>query len=311
MNPSSLYVKLDSMRKRFTVIVAAVLILSGAAFAVWTLLVKGNAPTEVMASRIEFKPENFVHPLERTNEYQPLKPGMQFTRAGSTEVGSRKVPHQVVSTVTDVVRIIDGVPAIAVLDQSEDSGEIAQVGFDYLAIDKDGNIWILGGYTEDFQGGQYTNVNNAFLGKSTGAEVGILIPAVVNKDTPRWFIGSSGPKEDPSVAEPVAVGQDIKVAFGEYHNVRAVREGGSKAVDNEIKYYAPGVGVVLNVPKQKSLHQDDFQLINLIQLSPEGLAEASKIVLDLEEHAKTVAPEVYAKAPKAERLAVTATPIIK
>ena len=295
-------------RKRFAIILSSVLILCGAAFTGWVLLIKGNATTEVVVTRIAFKPENFVHPLERTNEYQPLKPGMQFTRAGSTEVGSRKVPHQVVSTVTDVVRIIDGVPAIAVLDQSEDSGEIAQVGFDYLAIDRDGNVWILGGYTEDYQGGQYTNVNNAFLGKSTGAEVGVLMPAVVNKNTPRWFIGSSGPKEDPSVGEPVSVGQDIKVAYGEYHNVRAVREGASKAVDNEIKYYAPGVGVVLNVPKVKSLHQDDFQLINLIQLTPEGLAEASKIVLDLEEHARTVAPEVYAKASKAERLAITATP---
>ena len=298
-------------KKKLAIILASVLILCGAAFTAWVLLIKGNSTTEVVATRIEFKPENFVHPLERTNEYQPLKPGMQFTRAGSTEVGSRKVPHQVVSTVTDVVRIIDGVPAIAVLDQSEDSGEIAQVGFDYLAIDKDGNVWILGGYTEDYQGGQFTNVDSAFLGKSTGAEVGILMPAVVNQDTSRWFIGSSGPKEDPSVAEPVAVGQDIKVAYGEYKNVRAVREGAAKAVDNEIKYYAPGVGVVLNVPKEKSLHQDDFQLINLVQLTPEGLAEASQVVLDLEEHARTVAPEVYAKAPKAERLAKTATPTVQ
>ena len=75
-------------RKRFAIIVSSVLILSGVAFAAWTLLIKGNATTEVVASRIEFKPENFVHPLERTNEYQPLKPGMQFTRA---EIGRAHV----------------------------------------------------------------------------------------------------------------------------------------------------------------------------------------------------------------------------
>ncbi len=297
-----------TIRKRFAIVLTSILILCGAAFIAWTLLIKRNSTTAVVASRIEFKPENFVNPLELVNEYQPLRPGMQFTRAGSTEVGSRKVPHQIISTVTDVVRIIDGVAVIAVLDQSEDSGEIAQVGFDYLAIDKDRNIWILGGYTEDYQGGQFTSVNVAFLGESTGAEVGILMPGVVNQDTPRWFIGSSGPKEKPSAGEPVAVGQDIKVAFGEYHNVRAVREGAANAIDNEIKYYAPGVGVILNVPKVKSLHQDDFQLINLIQLSPEGLAEASQVVLDLEEHARTVAPDVYGKAPQAQRLSKMATP---
>jgi hypothetical protein len=233
---------------------------------------------------------------------------MQLIRAGSTEVGSRKVPHQIISTVTDVVRTIDGVPAIAVLDQSEDSGEIAQVGFDYLAIDKARNVWIMGGYTEDYQGGQYTNVNDGFLGTSTGAQVGILLPGVMTMDTPRWFIGASGPKEEPSAGEPVAVGQDIKVTYGEFHNVRAVREGAAKAIDNEIKYYAPGVGVIRNIPKDKSLHQDDFQLINVVQLTPKGLAETSQVVLDLEEHAKTVAPEVYAKAPKAQRLSKTTAP---
>jgi len=35
------------------------------------------------------------------------------------------------------------------LDQATDSGEISQVGFDYFALDEDGNVWILGGYTED------------------------------------------------------------------------------------------------------------------------------------------------------------------
>lgn len=295
--------------RRAVVILTSVVILCGAVFVAWAQFVREGKNIEIAATRVVFKPENFVNPLELENEYQPLRPGMQFTRAGSTEVGSRKVPHQVISTVTDVVRVIDGVPAIAVLDQSEDSGEISQVGFDYLAIDKDRNIWILGGYTEDYQGGQYTGVNIAFLGNSTGADVGILIPGIVKKDTPRWLIGTSGPKEKPSAGEPVAVGQDIKVSFGEYHKVIAVREGAANAIDNEIKYYAPEVGVILNVPKVKSLHQDDFQLINLFKLTPEGLAEASQVVLDLEEHARSVSPAVFANVPKAESLASKASSI--
>ncbi len=104
-------------------------------------------------TRVKFDPANFVDPTTSTNEYHPLRPGMQWIRAGTTEVGSRKVPHQVISTMTDVVRMIDGVPVVAMLDQSEDSGEIAQVGFDYFGLDKDSNVWILGGYTENYEGG--------------------------------------------------------------------------------------------------------------------------------------------------------------
>ncbi len=298
-------------KKGFAILLAALIILCGGAVATWFSVTKGKATPKVVAWRIAFKPENFVKPTELVNEYQPLTPGMQLIRAGTTEVGSRKVPHQIISTVTDVVRVIGGVQAIAVLDQSEDSGEISQVGFDYLAIDKDRNIWILGGYTENYEGGQYTNVDNAFIGTSTGAQVGILIPAVVTKDNPRWFIGSAGPTEEPSVAELVSASQDLKVAYGQFHNVRAVVEGAVTAIDNEIKYYAPGVGVIRNVPKDKSLHQDDFELVNVVQLSPKGLAEASQVVLDLEEHAKKVTPNVYANAPKAQRLATMGTSIRK
>lgn len=253
-------------------------------------------------SRVEFDPANFIDPTLSTNEYHPLRPGMQWIRAGTTEVGSRKVPHQVISTMTDVVRMIDGVPVVAMLDQSTDSGEIAQVGFDYMALDKDGNVWILGGYTEDYEGGEFTDVENAWLGSATGGSPGILMPAVVTMETPRWYIGTPGPDEEPSVAEPVAVGISTTVQFGTFENVRAIREGGLKAIDNEIKYYAPGVGVILNVPKLKSLHQDSFELINLVELSPQGLAEVSQVVLDLEDHAQEVAPDVYGSVPKATRV---------
>jgi hypothetical protein len=50
-----------------------------------------------------------------------------------------------------------------------------------------------------------------------------------------------------------------------------------------------------------SLHQDHFELVNLVNLSPQGLAEASQVVLRLEEHARTTAPEVYGSVPTAKR----------
>lgn len=256
---------------------------------------------EIIPTEAPFDPVNFVDPATNINGYHPTRPGMQWVRAGTTEVGSRKVPHMAISTITDVYRTIEGVPCVAMLDQSTDNGEISQVGFDYLAVDKDGNVWIMGGYTEEFEGGVFTNVEGAYLGTATGGKRGILTPAIVTMDTPRWMIGTPGPDEDASVGEPVEIGIDLTVAYGTFHNVRAIREGGVNAPDNEIKYYAPGVGVILNVPRIKSLHQDSFELVNFTDLSPEGLAEAGQVVLDLEAHARIIAPEIYAGAPMAER----------
>jgi hypothetical protein len=91
------------------------------------------------------------------------------------------------------------------------------------------------------------------------------------------------------------------VEFGCYDDVRVIQEGEAGAPDNENKYYAPGVGVVDNVPLDASLHEDRFELQNFVVLSAEGLAEASQTVLDLEAHAREVAPDVYGDAPEAMR----------
>jgi hypothetical protein len=91
------------------------------------------------------------------------------------------------------------------------------------------------------------------------------------------------------------------VKFGCYDDVRVVQEGEVGAPDNEHKSYAPGVGVINNVPLDASLHKDRFELLNFVELSPDGLAEASRTVLDLEAHARETAPDVYGSAPESRR----------
>ncbi len=247
-----------------------------------------------------FDPANFVDPTEDTNPYHPLKPGTQWVRGGSTQVGQREVPHEAITTMTDVIRTIEGVPAIAMLDEFSDSGEIAQTGIDYLALDRDANVWMLGGYSEEFEGGQYTNTELAWLGTADGQTVGVLTPAEVAADTSPWCIGQA-PDEAASVGEPVKLGVTECVKFGCFDAVRVIQEGEVGAPDNEQKYYAPGVGVIKNVPLDASLHKDRFELLNFLTLSPEGLAEASKTVLDLEAHARETAPDVFGEAPKSSR----------
>jgi hypothetical protein len=249
---------------------------------------------------IEFDPANFVDPTLDTNPYHPLRPGMQWVRGGSTLVGGREVPHEIITTMTDVIREIDGVPTIAMLDESTDSGEVAQVGMDYLALDADGNVWILGGYTEEYEGGEYTNTESAWLGADGGQTIGVLSPGEVTMETPRWCIGGDA-DEDPSVGEPVEVGASMCVEFGCFDDVRIVQEGEVGAPDNENKAYAPGVGVIHNEPLDASLHQDRFELLNLVELSADGLVEASQTVLDLEAHAYETAADVYGGTPESTR----------
>ena len=246
-------------------------------------------------------PTQFVDPTLNTNAYHPTKPGLQWVRAGTTEVGRRVVPHEIITTMTDVIRPINGVPAIAMLDEETDAGEVSQNSIDYLALDKSGNVWLLGSYTEEYEGGEFTNVEDAWLGSAKGTRFGFLAPKVVTMATPVWCIGGSE-HEDAAVGIPKKVDAHVCVKFGCYDHVRIVTEGPFSAPDNEDKYYAPGVGNLDNVPLDKSLHQDRFQLTNFVPLSPEGLTEKSELVLRLEDHARTVtAPKVFGPAPVSTR----------
>jgi hypothetical protein len=243
--------------------------------------------------RTEFDPANFVEPTTSTNRWHPLHPGIQWVRQGTTEVGSREVPHQVISTMTDVIREIDGVPAIAMLDEDTDAGELAQASIDYFSLDKDGNVWLMGSYTAEYSGGKFTNSEDSWLGSSEGSEPGILMPADPDSSTPPWVIGLESDGKG-TAGEVVETGASECVEFACYDDVLIVREGEIGALDNEFKYYAPDVGQILNSPRRDSRHKDREALVNLTELSPAGLDEMSAEVLSLEERARESDPALFA-----------------
>ncbi len=226
---------------------------------------------------------------------------MQWVRQGTTEVGSRAVPHQVISTMTDVIREIDGVPTIAMVDQDTDSGEIA-AGVDRLlrASTQDGNVWLMGGYTRSTPVASTPTWPTPGSGTRDGFEPGILMPAEPDDSTPPWVITLEEEREG-TAAEVVETGASECVEFACYEDVLVVREGEIGRLDNEFKFYAPDVGQILNSPRQDSRHKDTESLINLTELSPEGLDEMSELALSLEEHARETAPDVYGSAPESTR----------
>jgi hypothetical protein len=99
----------------------------------------------------------------------------------------------------------------------------------------------------------------------------------------------------------VETGASECVEFACYDDVLVIREGEIGALDNEFKFYAPDVGQILNSPRKDSRHKDVEELINLTELSPDGLAEVSDLALSLEKHARETSPDVYGSQPEATR----------
>lgn len=240
---------------------------------------RGDAP-------LRFDPAAFDWPPAGVNPWLPLTPGYQSVRLGTLNRGSRQLEHRRVYTVTNATKEIAGVRAVLVLDQDFDAGEIAEQAIDYLAQDRHGNVWYLGSYTEGYQGGRFVSAHDAWLAGVRGAEAGVLMLADPQQGA--RYIQARVPGEGAADAEVAEVGVSRCVPFDCFDNVLAVLEDGS-----EFKYYAHGVGAILTEPNYRGGEQETETLVNLTELSAEGLAELSAEALRLDEHARSTAPRVF------------------
>ncbi len=248
-----------------------------------------GTPAPASYHETPFDPSNFVDPRTAGNKWFPLTPGTQLVTEGTTLIGNRKVPYRVIKTVTDVIRWIDGVPTLAVFDYETGVGQVTQRSLDYVAQDKIGNLWIMGGATEAWEAGRFVEVDEVWMSGIDHGNAGILMPADPAMSPP-WVI-TQHPGEE-SVAEFVTT-ETLCVPFGCFDNVLVTREGTKTGPNNELKYYAFGLGQIRNEPQGDSRHDDTELLINTIRLSPGGLAAASASALQIDRRAARAYPDFY------------------
>ena len=254
-----------------------------------------RALRRVNADSGRFNRKDFGAPTGDANPWLPLVPGYQSVQDGTLFRGRRELHHRRRVTVTDVVKQVDGVLTVAVLDQDIDAGQIAEQALDYFAQDRHGNIWYLGSYTESYEGGQFVNANDAWLAGVNGAAPGVAMMADPKLGMPR-YIQASIPGRETLTAEVAKLGQRKCVPFKCFSNTLAILEDGT-----EFKYYAQGVGGIATEPNYSGGEQEKEALLNLIQLTPKGLAEASAEALKLDRHARTTAGEVFGSSAPAKR----------
>jgi hypothetical protein len=243
----------------------------------------------------KFDRKDFGSPFGDTNRWLPLVPGYQSVRDGTLFRGRRELHHQRRFTVTDVVKVVNGVRTVVVLDQDIDAGQIAEQALDYYAQDKHGNVWYMGSYTETYEGGQFVNAVDAWLAGVNGATAGVAMMANPRKGMP-GYIQASIPGRETIHAEVAKLGEKKCVPFKCFSNTLAILEDGT-----EFKWYAEGVGGIATEPNYSGGEQEKERLLNVIQLTPKGLAEFSTLAIRLDRHARTTALRVFGRSALAKR----------
>ena len=248
----------------------------------------------------QFDPANFPNPPKIDNQWNPLTPGMQFTLAGEADRGGGLLPHRVVSTVTDLTKMINGVPTVVILEKDVNEGALQEAELRFEAQDNAGNIWNLGEYPEEYEDGKFSAAPDVWLAGLAKAEAGNSMPGDPQLGTAEYLQGWSPDIEFLDCAKVSKMQQRTCVPVGCYENVMIIDERSPLEPDSgrQLKYQAPGVGNV-RVGFVDDPEGEVLVLVKVAQLSPEELIKARQDALKLEEHAYKI-NQLYRQTPPLE-----------
>ena len=200
----------------------------------------------------EFDPAQFVDPDEigvsvAPNPYFPLIRGTRWVYNGPDETFT--------DTVTDKTKLIDGVTCRVVHDEIEKDGVIVEITDDWFAQDLAGNVWYCGEIVQEletFEGDdpaepELLGITGSWKAGREGGKPGIFVLVAPQVGDAYRAEVSLGQAED--VAEVISITGTEGVPAAQCNNDCLVTREFTPLEPGveEFFYYAPGVGLILEV----------------------------------------------------------------
>jgi hypothetical protein len=287
-----------------TILFASLLVFANSAAA------SGDEPEKPACNPVtQFSAFNFSSPTKIDNRWNPLVPGTQFTLNGVADRGGGLLPHEVITTVTDLTKVVDGVRAVVILERDLNEGEVQEAELNFQAQDNGANIWNLGEYPEEYENGKFHAAPDVWIAGQEEAQPGNSMIGNPQLGTPEYLQGWAPEIEFLDCATVSKMQQRTCVPAGCYEDVMITDERSPLEPDSghQLKYYAPGVGNVqvgaVNDPEGETL-----VLSKVSQLSPEDMAKVRQQALELEKRAYKVSP-LYRKSQPVDPPAVVPGPL--
>jgi hypothetical protein len=264
----------------------------------WSNVAAAAPPTLPCALPRSFHARDFDDSTHINNRFLPLRPGMQFTLVGEASAGHGQQPHTVILTVTDLVKVIDGVRTVVLWDRDFQDGQLTEAELAFHAQDNVGNVWGLGEYPEEYDNGRFSGAPNVWINGQANAQGGIAMLGRPRLGTPIYLQGVAPTIDFLDCARVFQRGQRVCVQAGCFDHVLVTDETSPLAGPaHQHKFYAPGVGNVkitaINDPEGETLN-----LRSVVRLDRHALEQARQSALALDRHAYTVSA-VYRHTPPA------------
>jgi hypothetical protein len=261
----------------------------------------GADPAPTQATERDFDRANFTHSTRIDNRFTPLVPGTEYVFEGRSNRGHGRRPHEVISTVTDLTKMIDGVRAVVIWERDINAGRLLEGELAFQAQDDDGNVWNLGEYPEEYDNGRVDGAPDTWIAGVAGAHGGIMMRAA-----PR--VGTSSYRQ--GFAPTIGFADQAKVLRSGLHDCVPVRcfsdvlmtdetNPNEPADGHQRKSYAPGIGTIRAAPAG-GRESEQLVLTRVVRLDPQALAAVRKRALALDRRAYSVSQRVYGATPRAE-----------
>jgi hypothetical protein len=235
------------------------------------------------------------------NRRIPLLPGTELILKGHVTEGKTSTPHSLVTIVTDLTKVIDGVRTVVVWERDFDAGQLAESELFFEAQDDAGNVWNLGEFPADFDGAVFTGAPKTWIaGVSRGARPGILMLGQPQVGTPQYSEGFAPTVGFNDVARVARTGvDDVCVPVRCFDNVLVIDESSPNdpTGGHQLKSYAAGVGNILTTPVGGD-QQETLALTRLSHLGEDDREAVCQQALTLERRAYQVST-VYQQTPHA------------
>ncbi|MEX8518493.1 MAG: hypothetical protein AB3X44_08260, partial [Leptothrix sp. (in: b-proteobacteria)] len=213
------------------------------------------------------------------NKYMPLKPGTQQVYEGWTiDDEDKRVSHKVISIVTDLVKVVNGIETVIIWEQDIAGGKLEESELAFRAQDDEGNVWHLGEVKEVYDENTKLVGAKVWMAGRLGARSGIIMPAKPVVGSPSFSQGyATGVYKWDDRGQVRKEGEKVKVAAGTFENVIVIEEWskGERAKGAlQTKYYAPDTGYIKVGFEGNDPVKETLELVKESQLNPKEMDKA-------------------------------------
>ena len=245
------------------------------------------------------------------NQWLKLRPGMQYTTSGKVISPDGTTTRTVVSTVTGLTKVIDGVKTIVVWDRDYSDGELVESELAFFAQTTKGTVWLFGEYPEEYENGKLVGAPSTFISGIDKAQAGIAMQAEPHRNTPA-YVQAYAPSVDFLDCGDVKYKHlRVCVPTGCYNDVMVIDEFNPlepPSAGHQRKFYSAGTGLI-KVTAVGGEDQEFMDLVKIRKLNTTELALINKRALELDSRGYTVSKDVYAKTPRAVVTTTSTRPV--